>query len=322
MEIVAVDAGGTHARFALARIEGGCVTHLEAAVTLKTADHASFHTAWEAFSSALDRPPPPALALAMAGPIEGEVLKLTNCPWTIRPALIRSDLRLDHLTLINDFAAVGHGVCAAGDEHLIHLCGPDVTLPRDGVISLVGPGTGLGVAGMLRRDGQVHVMGFEGGHVDFAPLDAIEDAILAHLRQRYRRVSTERMVSGPGLLNIYEALAALEGRPTLHHDDKALWASAIEGKDSLAAAALDRFCRILGSVAGDIVLIQGAGALVLAGGIAPRIAALLAQSGFSQRFTAKGRFETMMAGFPVKIATHPHLGLLGAAAAFAKEHKL
>ncbi len=163
-------------------------------------------------------------------------------------------------------------------------------------------------------------MGFEGGHVDFAPLDVIEDAILAHLRQRYRRVSTERMVSGPGLLNIYEALAAIEDRPAIHHDDKALWTAAIKGEDSLATAALDRFCRILGSVAGDVVLVQGAGALVLAGGIAPRIADILRGSGFGQRFTAKGRFETMMADFPVKIATHPQLGLLGAAAAFAKEH--
>ncbi len=154
-EIVTVDAGGTHARFALARLEGGRVASLDASITLNTADYASFQTAWEAFSAQLDRPTPRALALAMAGPVEGEELKLTNCPWTIRPALIRSGLPIDHLTLVNDFAAVGHGVCAAGPEHLVHLCGPDTSLPEDGVISLVGPGTGLGVAGLLRRDGTI-----------------------------------------------------------------------------------------------------------------------------------------------------------------------
>lgn len=322
MEIVAVDIGGTHARFALAEVERGRVTHLGEAVTLKTADHASLKTAWEAFGRQTGRALPRAAAMAVACPITGEVLKLTNNPWSIRPASLRRELGLDALTLINDFGAVGHAVANAGPEHLRYMTGPDVPLPESGVISIVGPGTGLGVAHVLRRDGHGHVIECEGGHIDYAPLDTIEDAILARLRQRYRRVSVERICSGPGLVNIHEALAAIEGRTPPPRDDKALWTAAIEGSDSLAAAALDRFCLALGAVAGDIALAQGANAVVIAGGLGLRLGDMLPRSGFAQRFVAKGRFEHLMAGIPVKLITHPQPGLYGAAAAFAEEHHL
>ena len=321
MEIVTVDIGGTHARFALAQINDGKVTRLDAGVTLKTAEYASLQTAWEAFGAQAARPLPRAIALAVACPVTGEVLKLSNNPWIIRPALIEAKLGVDVVTLVNDFGAIGHAVGELKDGDLRHICGPEVDLPSDGVISIVGPGTGLGVAHVLRRDGVAHVISGEGGHIDYAPLDSIEDAILSYLRQRYRRVSIERLVSGPGLLNIYEALARIEGRPAVIHEDKALWQTAIAGGDSLATAALDRFCRIMGSVAGDIALVHGANAVLIAGGIGPRIAELLPPSGFAERFSAKGRFEAMMGGLPVKLITHPQLGLLGAAAAFAKEHQ-
>ena len=198
MELVAVDIGGTHARFALADVDHGRVTSLGDAITLRTAAHASLQTAWEAFGEQLGRALPRATAIAVACPVGGEVLKLTNNPWIIRPALIGDRLGVDRVTLINDFGAVAHAVAHVESEHLRHLCGPDVPLPKQGVISIVGPGTGLGVAQVLRREDRNHVIETEGGHIDFAPLDGIEDAILARLRQRYRRVSVERIVSGPG----------------------------------------------------------------------------------------------------------------------------
>ena len=185
-----------------------------------------------------------------------------------------------------------------------------------------GPGTGLGVAQVLRRQGGNMVIECEGGHIDFAPLDTLEDAMLARLRQRFRRVSVERIVSGPGLAVIHEALAAIEGRAIQRIDDKSLWTLALEGSDSLAAAALDRFCMSLGSVTGDIALAQGATAVVIAGGVGLRLADHLPRSGFAERFVAKGRFETMMAAIPVKLLTHPQPGLLGAAAAFAEKHRI
>jgi glucokinase len=321
MEIVAADIGGSHARFALANVEGGQVTSLGEAVTFKTVEHTSLQTAWETFSEQLGRALPRAAAIAVACPIAGEMLKLTNNPWIIRPAMIGERLGVDRVTLVNDFGAVGHAVVRVGREHLSHLCGPDVPLPEQGVISIVGPGSGLGVAHVLRREGRNHVIECEGGHIDFAPLDGIEDMILARLRKRYRRVSAERVVSGVGLANIYEGLAAIEGRAVETLDNRTLWTTALAGDDSLAVAALDRFCLALGSIAGDIALVHGANAVVIAGGLGLRIAHLLPSSGFAGRFAAKGRFESRMASIPVKVITHPQPGLFGAAAAFAEEHR-
>lgn len=320
-EIVAIDIGGTHARFALAEVSDGRVSGLGEVCTLKTAEHASLQTAWEAFGATLERPLPPAAAIAVAGPVQGEVLKLTNNPWVIRPALIPEKLGAQRYTLVNDFGAVAHAVAQLGDEHFDHLCGPQRPLPDEGVISIVGPGTGLGVAQLLRRGGGYHVIETEGGHIDFAPLDGLEDKILLQLRQRHRRVSVERVASGMGLTNLYEALAAIEGRSLDFRDEKALWQAAMAGEDSLAAAAFDRFCLSLGAVAGDIALAQGAQAVVIGGGLGLRLAKHLPRSGFRDRFIAKGRFERRMDEMPVKIITHAQPGLFGAAAAFAAEHR-
>jgi len=319
-KLVTIDIGGTHARFAIAEVENGRVVSLAPESTFKTAEHASLQLALEAFAAEQDEPLPRDAAIAIAGPIHGEVLKLTNNPWIIRPALIPEKLNMDRYTLVNDFGAVAHAVARCDSEHLKHLCGPEKDLPPKGAISIVGPGTGLGVAYVLRTEDDYHVGETEGGHIDYAALDPIEDAILKHLRNRFRRVSAERVVSGPGLNNIYGALAILEDRPTSQIDDKTLWTAAMEGSDSLAAAALDRFCLSLGAVAGDIALAQGATGVVIAGGLGLRLADHLPRSGFAQRFVAKGRFERMMSDIPVKLITHPQPGLYGAAAAFAHEH--
>lgn len=317
-EIVAVDIGGTHARFAIAEVAGGRVAALAEERTFATAEHASLETAWEAFAAAVGRPLPDSAGIAVAGPVGGETLKLTNNPWVIRPVELARRLRLGSYVLVNDFGAVGHAVAQLDCDQFRHVCGPDVPLPAQGVISIVGPGTGLGVAQLLRRpDGSYDVIETEGGHVDFAPLDALEDRILGALRQRYRRVSIERLASGPGLASLYEALAAVEGRPAAFRDDKALWKAALAGEDSLAVAALDRFCLILGAAAGDLALAQGASAVVVAGGIGRRLENHLPKSGFRDRFIAKGRFERRMDEMPVKLITHSEPGLFGAAAAFA-----
>ena len=319
--LVTVDIGGTHARFALAEVADGKVVSLGEPVTMKTAEHASFQTAWEAFDAMIDEPIPQAVAIAIAGPINAEVIKFTNNPWIIRPALIKEKLRVDAYTLVNDFEAVGHAVAQADAEHFVHLCGPDQPLGAAGTLSIIGPGTGLGVAHVLRTAEHYHVQATEGGHIDFAPLDSIEDAVLAKLRKRYRRVSVERVVSGPGLVEIYETLASIEGRAIQQLDDKELWALGTSGEDSLAAAAVDRFCLSLGSIAGDIALAQGGFAgVVVAGGLGLRIKDTLLRSGFAERFRAKGRFEGLMSGIPVKLSTHPQPGLFGAAAAFARQH--
>jgi len=318
--IAVADVGGTHARFALARIADGLVTWLGEPVTLKTADYASFQTACEGFASIIGQGLPNEMSMAFAGRVDGDVLKLTNNPWVIRPALMNAKLGIERNLVINDFGAMAYAVASLGANDFAHLCGPPKPLPEAGMITVLGPGTGLGVAQLLRRAGGYDVIETEGGHIDFAPLDSLEDKILAYLRSNFRRVSVERLVSGRGLVNIMEALAAIEGRTVPRRDEKALWMAAMEGSDSLAAAALEHFCLTLGSLAGDLALAHGSTAVVIGGGLGFRLADHLPRSGFRNRFVAKGRFESWMDKLPVKLITHPQPGLYGAAAAFAKLH--
>lgn len=318
MQVVAVDIGGTHARFAIAEVARGRVQSLGEPVTLKTAEFASLQTAWEAFGAQAG-PLPRAAAIAVASPVGGELIKLTNNPWVIRPALVKERLNVDDYVLINDFGAVGHAVAQVDDAMFETITGPDQPLPDRGIITVCGPGTGLGVAQVLRTASGYHVLETEGGHTDFAPLDSIEDAVLKRLRADHGRVSAERVVSGPGIVGIYRTLAEIEKRDDPRIDDKAIWTRALEGSDSLALAALDRFCLSLGAVAGDLALAQGAKGVVIAGGLGLRLKDHLARSGFAERFAAKGRFRSMMEAIPVKLITHPQPGLFGAAAAFAQE---
>ncbi|MGQ7830904.1 glucokinase [Altererythrobacter sp. Z27] len=322
-QLVAVDIGGTHARFAIATIADDGSIALGEPETLHTVDHASFQTAWEDFRDRRGGTLPRAVSMAIAGPVGGEVIRFTNNPWIIRPSLVKEKLDVDSYSIVNDFEAVAHAVARASEDQFIHLTGPDKPLAPTGRLSVLGPGTGLGVAHLYREpDGTYRVSATEGGHIDFAPLDQIDDAILARLRKRHTRVSVERVVAGPAISDIYQTLAAMEGKPLADEDDIAIWTRGQDGSDSLAAAAVDRFCMSLGSVAGDIALAQGGfGGVVIAGGLGYRIRETLLKSGFAERFKAKGRFQELMASIPVKLIVHPQPGLFGAAAAYASEHR-
>lgn len=319
-EIVAVDIGGTHARFAIATIEDGKVATLGEATTLKCADHGSLALAWETFGRSLNRTLPREAGIAVACPVSGEILKLTNNPWMIQPSQLSARLHLDNFVLVNDFGAVAHAVAQVDSSHMRHLCGPDIDLPTEGAITIVGPGTGLGAACLLRRKDRYFVMETEGGHLDYPPLDELEDKILSALRLRFRRVSAERIVSGPGLTNLYEVIAEMQGWPITLRDNRTLWKNALDGSDTVAVAALERFCLSLGAISGDLALAHGARGVVIGGGLGLRLADGLGHSGFAERFVAKGRFEAMMTEMPVKIITHPQPGLFGAAAAYAEAH--
>lgn len=320
-QIVAVDIGGTHARFALAEVDDGRVSELKLPVTLHVSDHASLESAWSEFRRQQGGTLPEGAAIAVASPVGGEEIRFTNNPWVIRPAELNSSLGIARHELLNDFAAVGHAVAQVEPEHLLHLCGPDLPLPRNGTISVIGPGTGLGVAHILSREEHYHIQATEGGHIGFAPLDPFEDALLARLRARHGRVSVERIVAGPGIVHIHDALTEREGSTGNQPDDRTLWAQGVSGEDVRAAEAVERFCLSLGSVAGDIALAQGASAVVIAGGLGLRIQDAIRRSGFSERFCAKGRFAAMLREIPVKLITHPQPGLFGAAAAFARRFR-
>lgn len=321
MDLVGVDIGGTHARFAIATVSDASISVSEPE-TLHTKDHASFTSAWEDFRTRVGGSLPPRVAMALAGPVRGDVIRFTNNPWIIRPDQLTSELGVETYTFVNDFEAVAHAVAHADEDQFEHITGPDKALSEDGTISVLGPGTGLGVAHLWRSNGEYKVQATEGGHISFAPLDSIDDAILARLRERHGRVSVERVVSGPAIVDIYHTLATMKNRQTYDEDDVAIWTRGMQDEHSLAAAAIDRFCLSLGSVAGDYALAQGGfGGVVIAGGLGYRLRERLPYSGFAQRFSAKGRFAELMATIPVKLITHPQPGLFGAAAAFVEEHR-
>lgn len=314
-----VDVGGTNARFAIASLNGEGA-QLSGIRRYGTAEHSSLGAAWQSFAADRGGELPKAASIAVAGGLGGETVKLANSPWVVRPRTLPEELGVEQLTLVNDFGAMAHAVDALGDDQLEWLAGPPRGRPADGTITVIGPGTGLGIAMILRRGGQHHIVETEGGHVDFAPLDALEEQILQRLRSRHLRVSVERIVSGPGLANIYEALAAIEGAPVRMRDDAALWAAAIAGSDALASTALDRLCMSFGSVAGDIALVQGSSAVVITGQLSQRMVERLRGGDFAERFRSKGRYRSRMEAIPILLCRHQEPGLYGAAAAFRKEH--
>ncbi len=310
-EIVAADIGGTNARFAIARIEGDDIRLGEPAV-FPSADHAGLEAAWTMLPEAFGRPLPRKAAIAVAAPIEGDTLRFVNSDWTIERSGLADRLGLDRLHVLNDFGAMAYGVDALESTHGRHLMGPDQLLPKEAPVTVIGPGTGLGCAILLRRDRRVNVIETEAGHVSFAPLDAAEAAMMPALRERFGRVSSERLAAGPGLSVIREMLSP----GSMPVEDAELWASALDA-DPDAAPALARYFMILGAVAGDVALAHGAMGVALVGGIANRAADFLLASDFHARFVDKGRYEDRMRRIPIRLITHPNAGLVGAAAAFA-----
>jgi glucokinase len=311
------DVGGTNARFALARRVDGR-PRLEHFESFPAETHPTFLDGVKAY---LDGCPvkPTGGVIAVAGPVTDGAIDLTNSPWRVSEGELQT-LGLNPIRLINDFEALAWGAPVVPEDELASLGGPAQGDPH-AAIALVGPGTGFGVSALARDDhGREMALPSEGGHACFAPGDEIEDEILRILRRRYDRVSIERLICGPGLLNLHRALAEIDGRET-HIDDPAqITAQALEDPTSPCGATLARFCAMLGAVAGDIALTTGArGGVYIAGGIVPRILPFIQASPFRRRFERKGRFQDYMAAIPTKVILHKHAALLGAArVAFAE----
>jgi glucokinase len=207
-----------------------------------------------------------------------------------------------------------------GEEDLIPLHGPAGPIPQEGATSVIGPGTGLGVAILLHRHGRFAVVETESAHIAFAPLDAEEAAIGEQLRRKFGRVSVERLVSGPGLGNLVSALAALEGVPDPALPDAELWTRALAGSDPLVIRALDHFLAAFGAAAGDFSLAHGAMSVIITGGLANRLGDHLRAPAFVEAFKAKGRYRERMEKIRIRLATYAEPGLFGAAVAFQRQH--
>jgi glucokinase len=314
MKIVVGDIGGTHARFALAELRRGEPPLMGEMRKYRSRDHPGLASAWAAFERDSGRLPRMA-ALGIAAPIEGQVLRFVNSGWEIDRTTLAAGLGLDQLLLLNDFGAVANAVSVLPGEHLERLCGPDVPLGDEGIATVIGPGTGLGVSILIRRGGRVEIVETESAHIAFAPQTDAEAALERAVRARHGRCSVERIVSGPGLLEIY---AHLGGGPWDELDAGTLWTAAVEGSDPLAERALDLLVGCFGAAAGDVSLAHGSTSLVVTGGLANRMKDRLAAPSFHARFVDKGRYRQRMERIPVFLSTYAEPGLLGAAVAFQR----
>jgi glucokinase len=300
------DIGATNARFAL--LAGGT---LGPVAWIEVARHRSFADAVDAvLKSEFDGAAASDAVLAVAGPVESGRAALTNSSWTVDAGEIRSRFAFNKVRIINDFEATALSLPHLGDEDLYRI-GEGRAVPHAAKVVL-GPGSGLGVAGLVGEEGRWIVVAGEGGHATMAATTRREDAILEHLRARFGHVSAERLLSGPGLENLYRAIAAIEGVEAPLGNPVEITNAALNASSPTAVAALDLFCAVLGSFAGNLALAYGArGGVYIAGGIAPRILHHLASSSFRRRFEEKGRMKSYLAAIPTQVIVHPTATFLG-----------
>jgi len=303
---ILADIGGTNARFALLR--NGRLT---ARRRMRVADFASFDAALaEYLAEWRGALRPPRMAVAAAGPISGDVIRMTNSPWHISAGALRAAFRLRDVVLVNDFAAVAWAVPRLAARQTVAIGGG--RSQSDAPIAILGPGTGLGVAGVIPGIGGPRVLVTEGGHVTMAAADSREGAVLDHLRARFGHVSAERVLSGDGLVILAQAIAALDGQVAEGYTAAEITERALAGSCPTCAAALATFCAMLGTVAGNLALTLGArGGVYIAGGIVPRFVDYLAASAFRARFEGKGRFAAYLAAIPTRVIVHQDLAFLG-----------
>lgn len=301
------DIGGTTARFALQRGNRPA----ERFVALRGKDYPDLAAAVRAYLEHCGplRPPRQA-AFAIASPVDGDRVEMTNSPWSFSIRALRRRLGLERLLVVNDFTAVALAAPRLSRRSLVKI-GPGAAA-RGAPIAVLGPGTGLGVSGLIPAGGGWVPLAAEGGHVTLPAADDRESEIVARLRRRFGHVSAERALSGPGLVNLYVAIAELEGRPAPLDDPAEITRRALDGGSPLCAAALTTFCAMLGGCAGDLALTLGArGGVYIAGGIVPRLAEAFARSPFRRRFEAKGRFADYLAAIPTFVVTHRSPAFLG-----------
>ena len=309
------DVGGTNARFGWQAAPGAPITDVQ---VLPCADHATLADAIATYLGRLGRGTPPACGIAIANPVTGDQIRMTNHHWAFSIAALRTQCGFARLQVLNDFTALALSLPLLSPEVLRQVGGG---APVAGAaIGLIGPGTGLGVSGLVPdgRGGWSPLEG-EGGHVTLAGRTPREQAVLEWLDARYGHASGERAVSGQGLVDLHLALQALDApaQPPAERTAAQIVQGALADGDARCREAVDLLCAFLGTAAGDLALTLGArGGVYIGGGIVPRLGAAFASSPFRARFEAKGRFRDYLAAIPVfVIHADPSPALLGAASA-------
>jgi len=303
------DIGGTHARFALVGDAG--VVRPE---TYRCADFSGPAEAAKAYLAEHgDGTSPMRGAFAVASVLGGDRVELTNSPWSFSVEETRSLLGLERLETINDFTAIALAVPHLAPGDLLTVGGGTARPGRP--IAVLGPGTGLGVSALVPCGTAWSPLEAEGGHVTMAAANAREAEILDWLRQRFDHVSAERLLSGQGLVNLYQALSALSGHQAVYSTPDVISGHGLDGTCPICRETVETFFAMLGTVAGNLALTVGAqGGVYLAGGILPRMAEAFRLSGFRARFEAHGRFQPYLAAIPTRLIVNPLPAFVGLAA--------
>ncbi len=303
------DIGGTNARFAI--VVDSYAEPREFPV-VQTADH---ETIDDAIQSILDQTSllPRSAVLAVAGPPDGDEIDLTNCDWVVRPQRMMEIFGLRDIVVLNDFEAQALAVVALGEEHLEKIGGGEAETTGSRVV--LGPGTGLGVAGLVHaRRTWVPVPG-EGGHMDLGPRTPRDCEIFPHLEKIGGRVSAEQVLCGRGLVNLYRAIATADGKDAVFRTPEEITTAGLSRGEPIAVEALDLFVTYLGRIAGDLGLVfMSRGGVFLTGGIAQKIVPALKSGSFRAAFEDKAPHNDLMATLPVFVITHPLAALTGLAA--------
>ncbi|GAA0576080.1 glucokinase [Caenispirillum bisanense] len=310
------DIGGTNARFALIGPDG----QAHDARTLLCADYDGPAAAARAYLREVQAATAPGRgAFCVACPVAGDTVALTNNPWRFSIAATRDALGLDRLTVVNDFVANALAVPRLTAADRVRIGGGEPVAGRP--MAVLGPGTGLGVALLVPAgDGRLVPVATEGGHVTMPATDAGEAAVLERLGRRFDHVSAERVISGAGIVNVYQAVCGVEGAEPATDDPAEIGRRAIDDGDPLALHSLHLVFGMLGTVAGNLALSTGAlGGVTIMGGIVPRYLDLFRASPFRTKFEAKGRFRDYLSGIPVDVVVHPYPAFVGLAGLVAAE---
>jgi glucokinase len=304
--ILLADIGGTYARFTLAGERS-----IGATWSTEVGARESVIDALQAFLALGHGDEPIAGALlAAAGPVEGGHCKLTNAAWTLDEEQIASVLRFPWVRIVNDLEAVAAGLPDINPMQT-RLIGPDGALPG-APMAIVSPGTGLGMACVVVGPAGRCVVTSEGGHASLAGTSEYQDRLIAILRRRFGRASAERVLSGPGLANLRQAVAELEGYDSRRRTPSEITEAAFDGSSPACRATIDAFCAFLGAVMGDVALTFGArGGVYIGGGIVPRFVDHLARSAFREQFVSKGRMRGYLERIPTRVILHPNPAFIG-----------
>jgi glucokinase len=302
------DVGGTNIRIAL--VENGRISRIEKYLCK---EFASIDEAILRFQQAVDRHEFSAACIGIACPVDGDFVEMTNHTWAFSVSQLKRHLALENLYVINDFTAVAHSLPTLNHKQVIQI-GPG-SAQEHGNIAVFGPGTGLGVEHLTWAQSGWHTLGGEGGHVDFAPTDENDLIVWRYLLKRHGRASAEEVMSGRGILNMYRAFCEDAGLEPLLVTPSEVTDAGLSAREPMAIKAIDQYCQIMGSFAGNLALnLNTTGGIFIGGGVTNRLQAHFMQSGFREKFEAKGDFSYYVKNIPTYLISEPDHGLLGALA--------